>query len=100
MGRLIVAGYNWILTPASFFVRHYLKEFYCKFYSILTDSFSLVKILETKRFAKECFLFTVDFKSLYTNVPVQDVINAIKKLEWENQNVIPNAEFVVELLGR
>ena len=91
VGRPIVAGYNWILTPASIFVGHYLKEFYCKFDSILTDSLSLVKILETKRFDKDCFLFTIDFKSLYTNIPVQDAINAIKELVWKYQNVIQNA---------
>ena len=98
VGRPIVAGYNWILTPASIFVGHYLKEFYCKFDSILTDSLSLVKNLETKRFDKDCFLFTIDFKSLYTNISVQAAINAIKELVWKYQNVIPNAEFIVELL--
>ena len=98
VGRPIVAGYNWILTPASIFVGHYLKEFYSKFDSILTDSLSLVKLLETKRFDNDCFLFTIDFKSLCTNIPVQDTINAIKELVWKYQNVIPNAEFFLELL--
>ena len=42
--RPIVAGYNWILTPASIFVGHYLKEFYSKFENILTDSLSLIKL--------------------------------------------------------
>ena len=55
VGRPIVAGYDWILTPASIFVGHYLKEFYSKFDSILTDSLSLVKILEEKRFNKNFF---------------------------------------------
>ena len=27
VGRPIVAGYKWILTPSSIFVAHYLKEF-------------------------------------------------------------------------
>ena len=35
VGRPTVAGYNWILTPASIFVGHYLKEFYSKFENIL-----------------------------------------------------------------
>ena len=35
VGRPIIAGYNWILTPASIFVGHFLKEFYIKFDSIL-----------------------------------------------------------------
>ena len=36
VGRPIVAGYNWIVTPASIFVGHYLKEFYSKLEYILT----------------------------------------------------------------
>ena len=37
VGRPIVAGYNWILTPASIFVGHYLKYGI----SILNDGFAL-----------------------------------------------------------
>ena len=98
VGRPIVAGYKWIFTPASIFVGHFLKEFYSKFDSILNDSLSLVKLLENNRFDKNCFLFTIDFKSLYTNIPVEDAINSIRKLCFEFQNVIPNAHFIIELL--
>ena len=35
VGRPIVAGYNWILTPASIFVGTLLKDFYSKFNGIL-----------------------------------------------------------------
>ena len=80
VGRPIVAGYKWIFTPASIFVGHFLKEFYSKFDSILNDSLSLVKLLEINRFDKNCFLFTIDFKSLYTNIPVEDAVNSVKKL--------------------
>ena len=55
VGRPIVAGYKWILTPASIFVGHFLKEFYSKFDSILNDSLSLVTLLETNRFDKTFF---------------------------------------------
>ena len=64
VGRPIVAGYNWILTPASIFVGHYLKEFYSKFENILTDSLSLIKMLENNLFDADYFLFTIDFKNL------------------------------------
>ena len=47
VGKPIVAGYNWVLTPASIFVGHHLKEFYSEFENILTDSLSMVKMLET-----------------------------------------------------
>ena len=98
VGRPIVAGYKWIFTPASIFVGHFLKEFYSKFASILNDSLSLVKLLETSRFDINIFLFTIDFKSLYTNIPVEDAINSIKKLCFDFQNIIPNAHFIIELL--
>ena len=98
VGRPIVAGYKWIFTPASIFVGHFLKEFYSKFDSILNDSLSLVKLLEINCFNKNCFLFTIDFKSLYVNIPVDDAINSIKKLCFDYQNVIPNVHFIIELL--
>ena len=63
LGSSIDAGDNWTLTPASKCVGHFLKEFYSKFDSVLTDSLSLIKILEEKRFDEKCFLFTIDFKS-------------------------------------
>ena len=56
VGRPIVAGYNWILTPASIFAGHFLKEFYSKFESILTDSFSLVKYFWKKQNLTQMFL--------------------------------------------
>ena len=65
VGRPIVAGYNWILTPASIFVGHYLKECYVKFDSIFTDSLSLIKLLETSRFNEGCF-FIYDRFSKFT----------------------------------
>ena len=98
VGRRIVAGYNWILTPASIFVGHYLKDFCFKFDSILLDSFSLVRTLEKERFDSNCFVFTVDFESLYTNIPVQHAINLMKELVFEYKDVISNADFIIDLL--
>ena len=84
IGRPIVAGYNWILTPASIFVEHFLKAFYSKFDAILTDSVSLIRILENTEFKWDCLLFAVDFKSLYTSIPVEDAIA-----------MIPNAHLIL-----
>ena len=41
---------------------------------------------------------TVDFESIYTNIPVLDAIEMMKKLVLQFQNVISNAHFVIELL--
>ena len=87
-----------ILTPASIFVGHYLEEFYSKFDNIWTDSLRVVKMLENRIFDRNCFLFTIDFKSLYTNISVKDAIKLIKRLFFKYQNVIPNACFIIELM--
>ena len=86
------------LTPASIFVGTLLKDFYSKFDGILKDSLSRIKILEKTKFSIDSFLFTVDFESLYTNIPVTDAIEMMKKLVFQFQNVIPNAHFVIDLL--
>ena len=43
-------------------------------------------------------MFTIDFKSLYTNIPGEDAIKCIQEFVEEYQEVIPNANFIVELL--
>ena len=98
VGRPIVAGYNWILTPASIFVGHYLKEFYSKLENILTYSLSLIRILEISKFDKDCFLLTIDFSSLYTNISIKDAMELMKRLFFRYQNMIPNALLILELM--
>ena len=93
-----MAGYNWILTLASIFNGHYWKDFYSKFENILTDSLSVVKMPENKIFDRDSFLFTIDFKSLYTNSSVKDAIKLMKMLFFKHQNIIPNAHFIMELM--
>ena len=99
IGRPPVAGKNWILTPASTFAEHFLKEFYRKFDGILTDGLSLVKRLETTKFDEACFVFTRDFKSLYTNIPTEYAINSSKELVVEFDNVIKNTDFILEFFN-
>jgi hypothetical protein len=54
--------------------------------------------LAISHFDKNIFLFTIDFKSSYTNIPVDDAIKSIKQLCFDFQNVIPNAHFIMKLL--
>ena len=54
--------------------------------------------MEKTKFDLGCFLFTVDFENLYTNIPVLDAIEMIKRLVFLYQNVIQNAHFIIELL--
>jgi hypothetical protein len=98
VGRPIVAGYNWILTPVSIFVGHHLKKYCHHFDSILTDSLSLLKTLETTQFDMESQLFTVDFKSLFTNIPCDHAVELMKEVAFMYQQECQNIHFIIELL--
>ena len=78
---------------------HFLKEIYIKFDTILTDSLSFIRLLETNKFNVDCLLFMIDFKSLNTLIPVADVIAMFQKLVFDFQPVIQNAHFIIDLLG-
>ena len=98
VGRPIVAGYNWILTPASIFVGHYLKELYSKFENILTDSISLIKILEISKFDKDCFFIHNRLFKFVHQYFSMEALEFMKRLFFRYQNMTPNAQFILELL--
>ena len=70
---------------------NYLQKVYSKFDSILTDSLSLIKLMETSRFHEGCFFYLQLSLSLYTNIPVNDALKYIIELVEEYENDIPNA---------
>ena len=74
VGRLIVVGYDWILTPASIYIGNFLIKFYSEFDNILTDSLELICFIDKNTFPIDGMLFTIDFKSVYTNIPFKDAI--------------------------
>jgi hypothetical protein len=76
-GRPIVASYNWLTTKVSILVSECLKENVKYFNTILPDTLTLVKSLETQKFPLDCCLFTLDVKALYTNIPIDWAIESI-----------------------
>ena len=64
----------------------------------MQDTQSLVKLLEKEKFDESCNLFTVDFKSLYTNIPVKHAIELMKELVLEYKEVLTNADLIIDLL--
>ena len=82
VGRPIVAGYNWIVTPASIFVGHYLKEFYSKLKYILTyTAYTSSEYWKYQNLIKSgCFLLPVYFSSLYTNISIKDAMELMKRI--------------------
>ena len=96
VGRPIVAGYNWITAPISKFVGHFLQASYKNFDTISKDSSSLVQIWETKEIAGNLALYTIDVKSLYTNIPVDHAIQVIR--DFLKKYPIENGDFILECI--
>ena len=44
-----------------------------------------------------CLLFTVEFKILYTNIPVEHAVSLMRKLVFEYKDIISNADFISDL---
>ena len=97
LGRPIVAGHSWILTPASVICGHYLKQLEKLYSYLLQDSKNLIMTLESLNVPKNCLLITVDFDSLYTRIPIGEAIQCIKEL-FQNY-LIPQADLIIALLN-
>ena len=68
-----MAGYNWILNLASICVGHYFIEFNSKFESILTQSQSIIKILENRTF---------DFFHNFNGDKIAWIVDFLKLFQW------------------
>ena len=55
--------------------------------------------METKQFDHDCFLFTIDFKSLYTNIPVDHAVELMQEIIFEYKDVISNADVILDLFN-
>ena len=86
------------MAPALIFVGRYLKEYFHHFDSILTDSLSLIKTSESTQFDQDRCLFTVDFKSLFTNIPCDHAVELIKEIAVMYQYECQNTHVIIELL--
>ena len=69
--RPIVVGYNWIVTLTSIFVGHFLTE--------NVGEYKITGILQQINFC----LCTIDFKSLYSLIPVENVITMTTTTDQE-----------------
>ena len=93
VGRPIVNEYNLEINTCVYFGGHFLKSFESKYENILTDNLSLIQLLEYK-----CFLFTVEFKNLYSYISVKYTLELMKRWLLIPKNVIPNAHLIIELI--
>ena len=83
-GRLVVSSAECHTSKISKFVDHYLQPHAKALpsYMKVTSDF-LCKIRETENITRDMFLVSVDVKSLYTNIPNHDGIEAVHILELE-----------------
>ena len=83
-GRPIVASLAWITTPASKVLDHFLQPLVTHVAKrVLRDTTHMINIMETTHVPPDCTLFTADVVSLYTNIPVEGCVEAIKY--WLNK---------------
>ena len=76
-GRPIIPSHKWITSGASIWLDHHLDSILAFCPNVIKDSRTLIHILETNSFHKECILITADVNSLYTNI---DIDKGIRKV--------------------
>lgn len=92
-GRPVVSSVSCHTEKISHFVDYHLKPLAQKLPSYIQDTTDFLRKLDQlpKKLPKDCFLVTMDVKSLYTNIPNQEGIEACKSYLYNsnNRNLIP-----------
>ena len=78
-GRPIVNGIGSITENISAYVDQEIRHLVPRIPSYLKDTTHLINILLGKKLAPEDILVTIDVKSLYTNIPHSEAIQAINR---------------------
>ncbi len=85
--RPICSGCGGPTEKISKLVDHYIKPFVPQIKSYIRDSGHLIEILEKTTLPKNCCIGTIDIKSMYTNIPHEEGIKAIRnRLYTKNPN--------------
>ena len=77
-GRPIINCANSECDIVGKLIDYYLKKIVFKLKSFVSDSFHFISRIENATLNENCFLFTLDIKSLYTNVPVDEALKAVE----------------------
>ena len=98
-GRPVVNSINSPTSNISKYVDHKLQPVVTKLPSYVKDTTDFIKKLETIKTAPDnCYLITMDVKSLYTNIPHNEGINSVKTFMERHQIPIPTVKIVTTLL--
>ena len=98
-GRPVVSSVNSHTTKISEFVDHHLQPFVKKLKSYVQDTTDFINKIETvsKNLPHKAILVTMDVKSLYTNIPNQEGITAVKSF-LETSVIKPLAPVITTFL--
>jgi len=77
--RLIVSCINNPLYPLSLFLHNLIYNSIPKHFSHINNSFHLVNKLNGKFMDPDCVLLSLDVVSLFTNIPMDLIVNGIVK---------------------
>ena len=97
VGRPIAGGSNWITKPQSKYVAFYLQSYYKIFDTILVDRMEIIQYVESVLQEPNIRLCTLDAVSLYTNIPLKDFVDRMKRLLIKD-HPIPQGPLILELL--
>ena len=87
-GRPIVNGIGSITEKISAYIDEEIRQLVPRIPSYLKDTSHLINILQGKKLAPTDILLTIDVKSLYTNIPHNEGIQALNR-NWKKLIYIP-----------
>ena len=93
-GRPIVNGKGSITEKISAYVDQEIRHLVPRIPSYLKDTTHLINILLGKQLAPEDILVTIDVKSLYTNIPHNEGIQALNRT-MEETNIHPMKKLLI-----
>ena len=99
--RPIISGSGSITENISLFVEHHIKNLANKHPSYLQDTpdfFREIEELNSQKLPDNAILVTVDVSALYTNIPQNEGIEAVRESLSDRENLEVPTEFLTRLL--
>ena len=97
-GRPIVAGIGSLTEPLSQYIDFHIKDVVTKLPSFLKDTSDFLNKLESMgNISDSEYICTMDVTSLYTNVPHEEGLEALKHYMELRETQSPSTDFIIDL---
>ena len=101
--RPIISGNGSVTENISAFVDHHIKALAVKHFSFLQDTPDFLRYLESEinsgeKLPANTIVATIDVVGLYTNIPIEDGLEAVRDALEEREDKSVSTEFLVRLL--